>query len=47
MLLEDNPIPIGLITQKSGFASVQHFNSKFKELTNEITPTQYKRLIGR
>ena len=47
MLLEDQPLPISLIAQKSGFASVQHFNSKFKELTNEITPSQYKRLIGR
>lgn len=46
MLLEDKPLPISLIAQKSGFASVQHFNSKFKELTNELTPSQYKRTIG-
>ncbi|TRX60683.1 AraC family transcriptional regulator [Fulvivirga sp. M361] len=45
MLLEDKRIPIGLIAQKSGFPSVQHFNSKFKELNNELTPSQYKRRV--
>ena len=46
MLLEDKRLPIGLIAQKSGFTSVQHFNSKFKELSNELTPSQYKRAKG-
>ncbi|UOY06193.1 AraC family transcriptional regulator [Muricauda sp. SCSIO 64092] len=46
MLLDDKHLPIGLIAQKSGFPSVQHFNSKFKELNNGLTPSQYKKVNG-
>ncbi len=41
MLLEDRPVPIGQIALKSGFPSIQHFNSKFKELNNGLTPSNY------
>lgn len=41
MLLENKRRSIGHIAQKSGFPSVQHFNSKFKEFNNGLTPSQY------
>jgi len=41
MLLEDRRGSIGHIARKSGFPSVQHFNSKFKEFNNGLTPSQY------
>lgn len=45
MLLEDRHLTIGQIAQKSGFPSVQHFNSKFKEINNGLTPSQYIKSI--
>ncbi|SMG41278.1 AraC family transcriptional regulator [Arenibacter troitsensis] len=41
MLLEDKRLSISHIAHKSGFPSIQHFNSKFKELNNGLTPSQY------
>ncbi|MFS4418073.1 helix-turn-helix domain-containing protein [Maribacter sp. 2307ULW6-5] len=47
MLLENKGQSIGTIATQSGFPSVQHFNAKFKELNNGLTPTNYvKQLKG-
>lgn len=44
MLLEDRRSPISFIALKSGFPSIQHFNTKFKELNSGLTPSQYVRI---
>lgn len=41
ILLENKHISINEVALKSGFPSVQHFNSKFKELNHGLTPTKY------
>ena len=41
MLLEDKRQSIGNVALQSGFPSVQHFNAKFKELNEGLTPSQY------
>jgi AraC-like DNA-binding protein len=46
MLLEDRRSPIGHIALKSGFPSIQHFNTKFKEQNDGLTPSQYKKVKG-
>ena len=46
MLLENKYQSIAQIAQKSGFATSQHFNSKFKELNNGLTPSQYLKIKG-
>lgn len=44
MILENTDLSIGNIALKSGFPSIQHFNSKFKELNN-VTPSEYRKKI--
>lgn len=46
MLLENKYQSIAHIAQKSGFTTSQHFNSKFKELNNGLTPSQYLKTKG-
>ncbi|TQO38450.1 AraC-like DNA-binding protein [Arenibacter algicola] len=46
LLLKNKQYSIGYIAQKSGFTTSQHFNSKFKELNNGLTPSQYLKEKG-
>ncbi|SHE36303.1 AraC-type DNA-binding protein [Arenibacter palladensis] len=46
MLLKNKHYSIGYIAQKSGFSTPQHFNSKFKELNNGLTPSLYLKEKG-
>ncbi len=41
LLIEDNDLQISEIAIRSGFPSVQYFNSKFKEYNKGLTPLQY------
>ena len=46
MLLENKFQSIANIAQKSGFSTSQHFNLKFKELNNGLTPSKYLKIKG-
>lgn len=46
MLLEEKGHTIGNIALQSGFPSIQHFNAKFKELNNGLTPSRYIKEIN-
>jgi len=41
LLLESEHLSVNEVALKSGFPSVQHFNSKFKELNEGLTPTKF------
>lgn len=45
MMMQDKDMTIGQIAQKSGFNSIQHFNTKFKEFNEGLNPSQYLKAL--